>query len=455
MLISNFNVSCSCRKSKMALKENRDGWNPTHPSREEKANLMAAAVDARLAKFCPNWQNKTLIIPPENLHELKLFSWGNIRGEESEEKALYTVKDFSQRKSLNMKIFHQVRITTPKMKALNEAFGVDLDLDGEFEIDIAALNERCTWLIEVKSNVCQVEKGFSQLNKAEQFFAKMTKSLACSGCGVPQKIFTAPAKDSWAKGASSKRISTAEECDLIYYLNLDAEDLDLRNLQSDYTCGKAVNFNRLIAAMAFLANPRLFGQDNSSEAGDFDTLDLRAKYITTSKPSPLDEYLTLSEPKVCLEGAKTPLVRICSPFGNETFFERKGFLIQVLNRNIPDLPPDIGCIHVEEVNEPKHIFKFIQQNSLYLRRKAILLAKREFVENGVNLASDPRITIKNWSCQFFVAGLSESGRQMSSKYPLPLWGLLCPELIEPVVASKIPHHLIRMEISLVPPHLRR
>ena len=150
---------------------------------------------------------------------------------------------------------------------------------------------------------------------------------------------------------------------------------------------------------------------------------------------------------------------------DDSFFDKKGMIIQILNSHCPGSPLVIGGIRIN-LNDINQVPRYLEQNRAIIKQHAAKVLLDHWITLNYGMGCNEGITVDDFGLTFTIGSVSQMAVKMNphQRPEGPLFFCHFPALVEPQVLEHADWalnnegtavHIINAYISLLPPHQRR
>ncbi len=150
---------------------------------------------------------------------------------------------------------------------------------------------------------------------------------------------------------------------------------------------------------------------------------------------------------------------------DDSFHEKTGMIIQILNSHCPGSPLVIGGIRIN-LNDINQVPRYLEQNRALIKQHAAKVLLDHWITLNYGMGCNEGITVDDFGLTFSIGSVSPLAIKMNphQRPEGPLFFCHFPALVEPQVlehsdwntnTNGVTVHIINAYISLLPPHQRR
>ncbi len=150
---------------------------------------------------------------------------------------------------------------------------------------------------------------------------------------------------------------------------------------------------------------------------------------------------------------------------DDSFHEKTGIIIQILNSHCPGSPLVIGGIRIN-LNDINQVPRYLEQNRALIKQHAAKVLLDHWITLNYGMGCNEGITVDDFGLTFSIGSVSPLAIKMNphQRPEGPLFFCHFPALVEPQVlehsdwntnTNGVTVHIINAYISLLPPHQRR
>ncbi len=150
---------------------------------------------------------------------------------------------------------------------------------------------------------------------------------------------------------------------------------------------------------------------------------------------------------------------------DDSFHEKTGMIIQILNSHCPGSPLVIGGIRIN-LNDINQVPRYLEQNRALIKQHAAKVLLDHWITLNYGMGCNEGITVDDFGLTFSIGSVSPLAIKMNphQRPEGPLFFCHFPALVEPQVlehsdwntnTNGVTVHVINAYISLLPPHQRR
>jgi hypothetical protein len=184
---------------------------------------------------------------------------------------------------------------------------------------------------------------------------------------------------------------------------------------------------------------------------------------STRAPTPLqDEEMTKHVP---LASLSLDRAEFRSPLVDDSFYDKKGIIIQFVNTGCPGTFPVIGGLRIN-LEDIRQVPLYLHQNRALIKQHGARVLMNHWRELNYGLGSLESLTVDDFGIAFTVASVSPTAIRLNPQQRTegPLFYCHLPALVEPQIVLHSDWanstdgqavHMINAYITLISPHQRR
>ncbi len=150
---------------------------------------------------------------------------------------------------------------------------------------------------------------------------------------------------------------------------------------------------------------------------------------------------------------------------DDSFFDKTGMIIQILNSHCPGSPLVIGGLRIN-LRDITQVPRYLEQNRAVIKQHAAKVLLDHWITLNYGMGCNEGITVDDFGLTFTIGSVSQIAVKMNphQRPEGPLFFCHFPALVEPQILEHedwntqnngVAVHIINAYISLLPPHQRR